>query len=880
MIKDVKMMAKKILYVTLAGVLMLFSSCNEDLVGDYVQPTEKHFGEEILFGGSASYNVNGGTKNGTRTVYGGYENIADGKEPVYWVAGDNVRIYCPQGAVKTADYLVTTENTSKDGKVVQTGLSKRGDAGLQWGNTDSEHIFYAVYPQPEVDNYSLKESSEVIAQIPNLQISKARIANSGSYVFEPNMNYAYMVAKTSVLSPNEMKKDESVYMRFVPIATAVEISIKNDTKGALNIQGVTLRSQNNFISGDFRANIDEMTVPTPEEGSIVSYGIKEGFPIYRKEDGVASRQISIPLYDNISSGHATKLEDGKSVTFTAFILPTADINDLEIVIQSEEATRSGKLNGITIQKTKKNYLHNISLPNEPGKYDQSNWVKFLEDEVYIKGLSIPGAGGAGSEGVQETTAKAQTKTIEALWKSGIRCFEFSVDIASNTTDGNGVIKYGDISLNNVLCHGVDCGKTLNDAVNAVKVQLETYPDEFAMVILTYQTTGGYKNRDCVSFMHQINNFWKKVKGTTGDNPWEWKDGCGTLLYDPANQTVADVRGKLLCIVRPTSENQDYLTKLKNIGSATNFKGGQAIETEYVGYESLGMPEPYDDILVIKGWGPLKDKWNRRGYTADSKRATNINGSDSKPGRPFDTAEGGLLNDASINTSNYTITLSNLTPDFAYDVYDKSNETQKGAWVQEWARVSNWNSSYNYENASWGKDRHVYWANSYNEKLTRVKECLQYSISKSITNYPKVYVYINSLCGYFIDKNIESSYTPCVLTDWNADKNQTLSLNSDIAGLRGDIETYAEKINKDFYDYLKGVVDGEAYKPGPMGVILMDRVGDGDGAAIASMVINNNFRHELEKEEDITIPLVRSANASRLKPQNQTHDDEKRIILWE
>ena len=98
-------MTKKFLYTALAGVSLILSGCSEDLVSESTQATEKHFGEEILFGGSASYNVNGGTKNGTRTVYGGYEEGAT-EEPVYWTQGDAVRVYCPEGANNTADYDV------------------------------------------------------------------------------------------------------------------------------------------------------------------------------------------------------------------------------------------------------------------------------------------------------------------------------------------------------------------------------------------------------------------------------------------------------------------------------------------------------------------------------------------------------------------------------------------------------------------------------------------------------------------------------------------------------------------------------------------------------------------------------------------------------
>ena len=130
----------------------MLSGCSEDLVGDYVQPTEKHFGEEIMFGGSASYDVNG--NGGTRTIYGGY-NENNEKEPVYWIKGDQVRLYSPDAAVKTADYSVTATATDATGKATQTGLSKIGDAGLQWGVPTASHTFYGVYPIPADE--SLKE---------------------------------------------------------------------------------------------------------------------------------------------------------------------------------------------------------------------------------------------------------------------------------------------------------------------------------------------------------------------------------------------------------------------------------------------------------------------------------------------------------------------------------------------------------------------------------------------------------------------------------------------------------------------------------------------------------------------------------------------------
>ena len=210
-------MKKNFLYIALTGVALLLSGCNEDLVGDYVQPTEKHFGEEIMFGGSASYDVNG--NGGTRTIYGGYDKDNE-KEPVYWVPTDEVRLYCPEAAVKTADYKVSGIDDTK----TQTGLSKIGDAGLQWGVPTASHTFYGVYPIP-ADN-SLKEGTTLTGVIPDVQEYKDYTTTDGNVVYNPNMQYAYMVAKTVVPNPNNI--GENVYLKFMPIATAVEIELTNN----------------------------------------------------------------------------------------------------------------------------------------------------------------------------------------------------------------------------------------------------------------------------------------------------------------------------------------------------------------------------------------------------------------------------------------------------------------------------------------------------------------------------------------------------------------------------------------------------------------------------------------------------------------------------
>ena len=380
-------MTKKFLYTALAGVSLILSGCSEDLVSESTQATEKHFGEEILFGGSASYDVSEGTKDGTRTVYGGYENIADGAEPVYWTQGDAVRVYCPEGANNTADYDVDVTGE----KVITTSLSRRGDYSLQWGESLS-HTFYAVYPAPATtkEGSDLNGSTSFTGEIPAMQEPANYIAPTEggySHVFTPDMNYAYMMAKTYV--PDRNKIGTNVYLQFRPIATAVEVTLQNNTARNLTFQQIQCYSKAGNIAGTFTAELKNMTEYT---SGTMQYAT--GYPAITVGEGYPA--IIIPMQDNAGQDIVVKL--GQSVTFTVFMLPNSDVNDLQIslkaVLDDETGYKTGTLNGVTIQKHKKTYLRNLSLSAQP--YTDAEWLKYVDDQKVLNALSIPAAGGAAS----------------------------------------------------------------------------------------------------------------------------------------------------------------------------------------------------------------------------------------------------------------------------------------------------------------------------------------------------------------------------------------------------------------------------------------------------------------------------------------------------
>lgn len=901
-------MAKKFLYAALASVGMLLAGCSEDVITNDTQAVEKHVGDEIMFGGSASYDTNRTSKT-TRTEYGGYENIANGAEPVYWTQGDDVRVYCPEARFQMSDYDVDVAGS----KVITTSLSRRGDYSLQWGESLS-HTFYAVYPAPttNVEGSDLNGSTSFTGEIPDMQEPAnyiAPIEGGYSHVFTPDMNYAYMVAKTYV--PDRNKIGTNVYLQFRPIATAVEVTLQNNTGRNLTFQQIQCYSEAVNIAGTFTAELGGMTEYT---SGTMQYAT--GYPAITVGEGEDA--IIIPMQDNAGQDIVVKL--GQSVTFTVFMLPNADVNDLQISLKAKlgntEGYKTGTLNGVTIQKHKKTYLRNLSLSGV--SYTQSEWVKALVENTQTSGtalraLSIPGAGGATSGNMDQTSEtgkyRQQNLDIEGLWNKGIRCFEFAVDVAGSTVTGN-------TSLGNeiVLCNGQKTGISLQTAVNSVTALLKEHPKEFAMVIIAYQTLGGFSSRTPATFMAQFNSFWNDITSPDGAK------GYKTVAFNPA-MTVTDAQKTLFCMVRPTSIYQDYddsvgegiITADVNSSWWANLTGTtDELTIEHLNYADLKMPNAATDVIVVKGWGALKDKWQQRGYNKHSLRQDNrptawphtYNG-DNLPGRPFDSGEfrtsksgwdypahswHGKTWYGNFPNGSYAAT---VTPDFAY----ATTTDGLNVYAQEWARVSDMTYPADTET---NKDAYpqvdlnsdgtvcsaIAWNNTYTEKLSNVEGTL----TKALENTGNT-IYINSLCGYFVDNDIPESYKPCTLTDWSIKgttyvfgatwKRFPLPGASQTSGMYGNIERFAKTINDDFNKHLQTVTETDS-KLGSMGIIMLDRVGEYESSErIPQIIIANNFQFDLKTTLDLTKGgNVKQEDVVLSREQNRGTKTTAPIITWE
>lgn len=887
-------MSKNKFYVAMACAILAFTGCAEDDMGEgNARPA--HPGEEIIFGGTLD-------SKSTRTVYGDKQNTYT---EVKWVAGDGVRIYCAEALYQDADgngimqegstaekplyqkyceYTVTDGVTGNfaDGKeqaTHSTGLkpSAEGGFGLRWGSNGT-HKFYAVYPSKtqltgkdeEAANTLKLEGKTLTAQLPNMQgatdaTHSTYTINDGNVTYYPAMRYAYMTAHKSSVPVSNLS------LTFEPVVTAVEITLQNNTKimengtekdQDLEVEMITLSHPTAALCGTFTADLETKVVTNANADA-------------------SFKTVSVPTKMKSADGGTEKgnliLEYGKTVTVTAFMAldKNASLNQIKVSIlangQLKTATLSGNDGVEIVQAKKKNFIStvNIGYTTEVA-VDYSHWVtdlKTVAPKTTLGALSIPGAGGATSWSIEDKTSKEQSLGIAGLWAQGIRCFEFMVDNASD---------FGD---QQIFCNGVQTSTTLKTAVDSVSSFIAS-SKEFGMVIITYQEDNYNKyerNAGNDGFGGRFQTFWKNYA----------YNGVTKKLFN-SNLTLKDAEGCLFCIGRPVAAGLDP-------GWYTGVADGDDDTTV----------EDFADgtVLNVLGWGNNADQWYARGYgvlkTTTSTSEENKTITTGVSDRPYYVSADEYIEPSvgTTKTSNFTYKVTNQG-DQPY------NNISTQGWIQEWRRVvPNEQTRIQYDIAALSKEtktagggdnnsnnKYEYfysWAPSEDEKWTDVVEALELSISGAQSQYS---VILNSLCGYFVDGDIESSYLPrptfqrychyygyglavwegkkpfysVFLDDKYRDLNEVSLDGSDInatsdgapnignfgpyhpgGGFKGNIGAYADWINNKFYNLLlqkqaNGELTGKS-----AGIVMMDRVSNDAktneaGYYIPRIIISMNF----------------------------------------
>lgn len=539
-------MKKYIFTLGMALTACLFS-CTDDDFGNGTVKNPVQTGDEILFGSTLSGDAEVIEKSvGTRTVYG--DRTSTGV-PVYWEAdgSDEIAIFCLQ-ASQPANHLVNYKVTpvlDEKGNPTQTAASvakvNTAEAGLQWGDRDAEHRFYAFYPAKAVKGSAEENSTgQITANIPvTQQVQEWRTVKAGdpgcinnktTHFGLPNMDYAYMYAYHAV-KPSQVTEGQFIDLQFHNLVTVLDITIQGPSSGTATITNVNvdaIEGEQPILTGDFTCNIRNT-----ETGVI---GTCDPVGDFNEERGI----ISIPCYDK-KTGEFIQLGPDELLNVKAYIIP----QDKNTVTKRTLRVTVSLLNGAPCRKTLEtadvtpHKINRVILP--PLAVGGTNyWMSSLDPKIYLTELSIPGSKMSvltGNGGIQY-----QTQSIEQQFKDGVRAF-----IMQTQRNKHGLIK-PTYSLD--VYNGSGTTGTLVENLKKIAdyltlAETDGKENEFAFVLLTWQDGSGSGSEWFNMLQSEINSIKDKS---------EYRIYTGEITPET---TMEDVKGKI--VLKANYNNSDMIS---------------------------------------------------------------------------------------------------------------------------------------------------------------------------------------------------------------------------------------------------------------------------------------------------------------------------------
>lgn len=569
---------KKIYYLGIALAACL-SSCSDDSLDNgktVVNPVQT--GDEIIFGSSLSDNAN---MIESRTVYG--DRTTTGV-PVYWEedGSDEIAIYCLQSS-QPANHLVhykvkpETDDLDGDGiadKYQAASVTKVNpvEAGLQWGDRNTKHNFYAFYPASAVQGSSEENSTgKITAEIPVTQqvqewregtfsTDDSEFNGKKCYFGLPNMDYAYMYAYTSV-DPSTISEETPVNLEFKNLVTVLDITVQGPQSGTVTITNINVSAQDGadnkpILTGKFTCNIRNAT--TGEGVSATCEPIGD----LNQERSV----ISIPCYDK--NNGFVQLGEGELLNVKAYIIPQ-DV-DNSVTRGTLQITVS-QLNGapcvkkLTTADVTPHKINRVILPKlETG--GTNYWMSSLDPNIYVSELSIPGSKFSVLSKENNAANIYQNASIEQQFQDGVRAFILQTAVeGTNSAGGNHPQNNTFDAHMNVVSEGAgNVVMPLSQAIKDIASYLDNCPkgkqNEFAFVMLTY-ATGGDSDDGTGYYAGSWGPFptdWTWIREPrTADQTWInlLRDEVNNLATDPSNRiytgeitpntTIDDVKGKII-----------------------------------------------------------------------------------------------------------------------------------------------------------------------------------------------------------------------------------------------------------------------------------------------------------------------------------------------
>lgn len=478
-------MKKNIFLIAGIALTAMFSGCADENLDNTVKNPVKS-GEEIMFGSKLSGDADViESKPGTRTVYG--DRTTTGV-PVYWEAdgSDKIAIFCNQ-ASQPADHLVTykiTPDETDHATAATVAKVNTSEAGLQWGDLDTEHRFYAFYPASAVKGSAEEDQTgQITANIPvtqQVQEWRKGTFESSDTVFNgktvyfglPNMDYAYMYAYNAV-TPSEVDKSQAINLQFHNLVTVLDITVQGPSSGTATITNINvdaIEGEKPILTGDFTCNIRNT-----ETGVI---GTCDPVGDFNEERG----RISIPCYDK-KTGQFIQLGPNELLNVKAYIIP----QDKNTVTKRTLRVTVSLLNGAPCRKTLQtadvtpHKINRVILP--PLTIGGTNyWMSSLDPNIYVSELSLPGSKMSYLTSANGADIVYQNATIKEQLLDGVRAFIFHTQRMYN-----GELR---ISVN-----GSALDKTLKDALAEIATFLKDAEkqgkkQETAFVLVTYSGGNG------------------------------------------------------------------------------------------------------------------------------------------------------------------------------------------------------------------------------------------------------------------------------------------------------------------------------------------------------------------------------------------------------
>lgn len=552
-------MKKYIFTLGMALTACLFS-CTDDDFGNGTVKNPVQTGDEILFGSTLSGDAEVIEKSvGTRTVYG--DRTSTGV-PVYWEAdgSDEIAIFCLQ-ASQPADHLVNYKVTpdSKDQATAATVAKvNTAEAGLQWGDPDEEHRFYAFYPASAVKGSAEENSTgQITANIPvTQQVQEWRTVKAGdpgcinnktTYFGLPNMDYAYMYAYHAV-KPSQVSDGQFIDLQFHNLVTVLDITIQGPSSGTATITNVNvdaIEGEQPILTGDFTCNIRNT-----ETGVI---GTCDPVGDFNEERG----RISIPCYDK-KTGEFIQLGPDELLNVKAYIIP----QDKNTVTKRTLRVTVSLLNGAPCRKTLQqadvtpHKINRVILP--PLTIGGTNyWMSSLDPNIYVSELSIPGSKFSVLTSNNGASKVYQTADIATQFQDGVRAFILQTATIQKDLGFNykGFYVVAENKNNEVM----ELKEAIKDIAGYLdECETQGKDKEFAFVMLTY-TSGDTPS----------------LSGKDNEQYWieKLRDEVNSIAGDAANRiytgeitpetTIDDVKGKIILKANYNSQNM-----ISNYGSAT------------------------------------------------------------------------------------------------------------------------------------------------------------------------------------------------------------------------------------------------------------------------------------------------------------------------